>query len=115
MESFLSGRPLTYTVEEMEKLRLLTTPLLKDLARVKQVRTRYWIQKHLHRNREAACPGIVLNVLKSKYRILLTDYLVIGDMKREKDRRFSEGQKLMVTVQKSDPWNDVLLLKCEGI
>jgi hypothetical protein len=58
--------------------------------------------------------AVVLDVLRGRCRILLTDFLLVGEMKRDNGQDFFEGQRIMVTVKKSDPWNDLLSLEYAG-
>lgn len=108
MRSFLLNRPAVYNNEELEQIRMAVEPALKDLVRVKRNRIRYWIQKYLLNHIGENFPALVLYGLKKSYRILLTDFLLIAEMKRENGRNFSEGDQILVKVKKSDPWNDVL-------
>ena len=86
-------------------------PLLKGLERVKRNRIRYWIQKYLLQHIGEKFPALVLDTLKNRCRILLTDFLLVAQMKREEGQDFAEGEQIMVTVKKSDPWNDLLNLE----
>ena len=56
-------------------------------------------------------PGLVLQTLRNRYRILLTDFLLITDMKRRNGLELEEGDNIRVKIKKSDPWNDSLNLE----
>jgi hypothetical protein len=49
--------------------------------------------------------------MKNSYRILLTDFLLVAEMKREGGMDFSEGDHILVKVKKADPWNALLKLE----
>ncbi|MFC1868607.1 RNB domain-containing ribonuclease [Thermodesulfobacteriota bacterium] len=109
----LNGSPL-YNREELEKIRTMVTPSLKDLAVVKRNRTRYWIQKYLQKHIGEEFPAIILDTMKSRYRIILPDYFLVAEMKREAGQDFSSGERITIRVKKADPWNDLLVLEYAG-
>jgi len=109
----INGTPL-YNTEELENIRVTVTPSLKDLNTVKRNRVRYWIQKYLGEHIGEKFPAIILDVLKSNYRIILTDYLLIADMKREVGKDFSPGKKVLIKIKKVVPWDDLLMVEYAG-
>jgi len=109
----LNGSP-TYNKDELEDIRMAVEPMLKDLERVKRNRIRYWIQKYLLQHIGEEFPALVLDVFKNRCRILLPDFLLVAEMKRENGREFSQGQQITVKVKKSDPWSDLLNLEYAG-
>jgi len=114
IKSFLfKGVPL-YNKDELEKIRLSVMPPLKDLNIIKRNRTRYWILKYYLQHLGEAFPAIVLNVMKGRYRIVLTDSLFVAELKREAGHDFSQGDRIMVRVRKSDPWGNMLKLEEAG-
>ena len=106
----LLGKPLLYDAEAMDKIRMTVQASLKDLATVRRNRTRYWIQKYLQQTRGLRMDALVLWSTRSKHRLLLTDVLLVTEMRRKNGRDFSPGQRIRVVVEKSDPWEDVLSL-----
>lgn len=106
----VDGSPL-YDKEALEEIRMSVAPTLRDLERVKRNRIRYWIQKYLLQHIGEKFSALVLDVLRGGYRVLLTDFLLVTEMKREDGQDFFEGQQIMVTVKKADPWNDLLSLE----
>jgi exoribonuclease-2 len=91
----------------------MANPVLRDLEVLKRNRTRYWIQKYFFQHSDERFPALVLDVMKNRYRLLLTDFLFVVEMKKENGRNFSEGQSITVRVKKSDPWNDVLKVEAD--
>jgi len=113
MTDFLLQRPLAYTRGDLENLRMMIDPLLKDLENLKRNRARYWIQKYLLQHTGERFPALILDIMKNRCRILMTDFLFVAEMKKENGKGFSEGQSIMVRVKKSDPWNDVLKVEAD--
>ncbi len=103
-----------YNREELENIRLRVTPALKDLDMVKRNRIRYWILKYLQKHIGKELSAIILDVMKSKLRIIIRDYLFTTEMKREAGQEFSPGMNIMVKVIKSDPWENLLKLEYRG-
>ena len=89
-------------------------PVAKDLERMKRNRLRYWVQKYLCQHISERYSALVLYGMKKKYRILLTDFLLVTEMKRENGPDFIEGDHLMVRIKDSDPWNDILRIEYAG-
>lgn len=111
MLSFIfKGVPL-YNKEELENIRLQVTASIKDLNIIRRNRTGYWIRRYLENKRGETIPAIVLDILKSRYRVILTDFNVTEEIKREKGSGLKPGESIMVRVVKSDPWNDILQLE----
>jgi exoribonuclease-2 len=113
MNDFLFNRAPTYTKGDLENLRMMVDPVLKDLEILKRNRARYWIQKYFLQHTGERFPAIVLDIMKNRYRVVLTDFLFVVEMKRENGQDFSEGQSITVRVKKSDPWNDVLKVEAD--
>ena len=109
----IDGSPI-YDKEELENIRISVEPVLRDLERMKRNRLRYWIQKYLRQHIGENFSALVLDVLRGRCRILLTDFLLVTEMKRDNGQDFFEGQQITVTVKKSDPWNDLLSLEYAG-
>lgn len=103
-----------YNTEDLEKIRMSLGAVLKDLTMVKRNRLRYWLYKYLHQHEGEVFPAFVLDVMKSRYRLLLPDLLFAVEMKRQNGQDFQEGQPVKVRINKSDPWNDVLKVEYAG-
>jgi exoribonuclease-2 len=100
-----------YNREELEKIRIQVTTSLKDLNMARRNRQNYWINRYLEKQTGKTFTAIVLDVLKSRYRIILTDFYISVEMKREKDSKLISGNQIKVRVIKADAWNDTLKLE----
>ncbi|MFC1891652.1 RNB domain-containing ribonuclease, partial [Thermodesulfobacteriota bacterium] len=114
IRNFLFEGVHLYNYEELDRIRLSAAQTIKDLNMIKRNRLRYWIQKHLQTNSGESYPAFVLDILKSKYRVVLTDFLFPVEIKRDKEQKLVQGEDIMVSVKKSDPWNDILQMEYEG-
>jgi exoribonuclease-2 len=114
IRNFLLNRSLAYDLEELEKIRVFVYPILRDLGMVKRNRIRYWTQKYLLQHSGEKISALILDTMKNRYRVLLKDFLLVAEMKRENGQSFSNGDNIMVKVKKSDPWNDLLTLEYAG-
>jgi exoribonuclease-2 len=113
IKTYLSRGAALYTREEIEKKKLVLDPLLKSIELLTRNSTRYWIQKYLAQHVGEKFPALVLDVIRNKYRVLLTDVLLIAEVKRENGHNLHEGQEIMVKIRKSDPWEDYLKVDIE--
>lgn len=109
----LEGKP-QYSEEELEQIRMTVGPVIKSLERVRFARNRYWLQKYLRQLRGEVLPGLILYPLRSKYRLVLTDVLLMTEMDRVEGEQFTAGEKVMVKIKKADPWNDTLQVEFAG-
>lgn len=103
-----------YTTDDLDKKRMALEPMLRDLERLKRSRLRYWILKWLLRESKKTVEALVLSGTKTKYRIALTDSLLITELKRQNGQDLQEGQRIVVRVKKVDPWEDILRLEYAG-
>jgi len=107
------GRPF-YNEDQLEQIRLNIEPTLRTLARIKRNRLRYWIVKLLSQNLGKRYKAMVLDDIRSKYRVVLTDFLLTADMKKVEGVLLAQGQYIWVEVKKADPWTDTLVLEYSG-
>ena len=107
---FANSSPI-YSEESLEEIRISVEPLVKALGRIQRNRLRYWTLKYLSLNRDKTFKALVLDELKNKYRIVLKDFLMVTDFKRQDGIIFSKGQEILVKVKKADPWDDVITLE----
>ncbi len=109
----LAGQPY-YSEVELEEIRMMVEPTLRVLARIKRNRLRYWIIKLLSQNIGKKYKALVLDDIRSKYRIVLTDFLMTADIKKVEGLLLGQGQYIWVEVKKADPWEDTLVLEYAG-
>jgi exoribonuclease-2 len=114
IRSALLNESAPYDEKALEKIRMSVEAGLRDIAQVRRNRTRYWIQKYLMQNREEAREAMVLWSNRTKHRLLLTEFLMLADIKRKNGQDFEPGERIQVSVEKSNPWEDVLSLKPVG-
>ena len=115
LRGFLLEQPTVYDEEALEKIRLTVEPILRDQAVVKRNRTRYWIQKYLRQHLGERYPALVLDTLRSNYRVLLKDQLLVTELRREDGLGLMNGQNIMVRIKAADPWLDKLTLEYAGL
>jgi len=114
MRNYILQTAPAYNTEELEKIRLTVMPTLKDLNTIKNNRIRYWIQKYLGEHIGEKLPAIILDNLKNRYRVVLTDFLLPAEIKKEAGQDIPQGKKIMIKIKKADPWNDLLMLEYAG-
>lgn len=109
----VDGAPC-YSQEALDNKRMALETTLRSVERMNRNRTRYWLYKYLLQHEGEKFSAMVLDVMRNRCRILLADLLLMAEMKRENGQDFSEGQKILVRIKKSDPWQDVLKLEYAG-
>jgi exoribonuclease-2 len=114
LRGFLLGGTPYYTQEALDNKRMALETTLRSVERMNRNRTRYWLYKYLLQHEGEKSPAMVLDVMRNRCRILLSDLLLMVEMKKENGQDFSEGQKILVRVKKSDPWQDVLKVEYAG-
>jgi len=100
--------------KRLGEIRISTAPIIKSQAIIKRNRLRYWILKYLWQHRGKKLKALVLDEFKSKYRIVLTDFHLLADIKRPAGIILSQGQEILVEVKKADPWDDIINLEYIG-
>jgi exoribonuclease-2 len=113
IKNYLCRSAPLYAREDLERKRLVLEPLLKSIELLTRNSTRYWIQKYLAQHIGEKFPALVLDAIRSKYRVLLTDVFLIAEVKRENGQTLHEGQEITVKIRKSDPWEDYLKVDIE--
>ncbi len=107
----LLGQTPPYNQDDLEKIRMATEPTLRELARIKRVRLRYWLLKFFSQNIGKAFPAVVLDELNTKYRLVLSQFLITTEVKKDQAPLLGPGQEVLVEVVKADPWEDTLVVK----
>jgi len=103
-----------YNKEELEKIRVSVTPVIKDLNTVKKNHMNYWILKYFQGCIGREFPAIILDVMKTRYRVIMTDCLYVTEMKKEPGMDFKAGMNITVRIKKSDPREDILKVEPTG-
>jgi exoribonuclease-2 len=68
------------------------------------------VLRFLHQHLGESYPALVLDEMKNKYRVLLKDFLLVADLKREPRVALNPADQIRVQVKKVDPWQDTLEL-----
>jgi exoribonuclease-2 len=114
LRNFLLKGSTIYKEEALEKMRISVEPVLRDLEKLKRNRIRYWIHKYLQQHIGETFVALILYEMKKKYRILLKDFLLMAELKRENGQNFSEGEHIRVKIIKSEPKTNLLKLEYVG-
>ncbi|MDZ7698617.1 MAG: RNB domain-containing ribonuclease [Deltaproteobacteria bacterium] len=111
LKGFLSGEGPPLNEKDLEALRIVVEPALKNVAMIKRNRLRYWTLKFLGQHPEKPFKALVLDELKRKYRIVFTDFLMMAELKRQDGIILKQGQEIRVRIKKSDAWDNKLILE----
>lgn len=111
VDGFLKSGTPVYHQQTLDEIRMEIEPILRNLTLIQRNRLRYWILKYLGQHVGEIFPAMILDVMKSRYRILLTDILFVTEIKQEALKGLSSGESVQVKVRKADPWEDILVLE----
>jgi exoribonuclease-2 len=102
------GMEQPYSADEIEKmLQLLKEPLM-NAGQVQMRRNRYWLLKYLEKQVGVKEEAIVLNKLRDKYIILLTNYLVECKLSSSSHWNLKPQDLVQVTITHVDARRDAL-------
>ncbi|MBW1945815.1 MAG: RNB domain-containing ribonuclease, partial [Deltaproteobacteria bacterium] len=110
IRNFLMGMDPVYDKKKLEEIRISVSPVIKELERLKRTRLRYWTLKFLSQHPGEKYKALVLDELKSKYRIVLRDLFLVAEIKRRNGIILKPGEEILVQVEKAEPWDDLLKL-----
>lgn len=108
--SFIAGEKPVYSGKELEEIRVFVEPAIRNLELASRNRQRYWVLKFLSQHEGESYRAVVLDELKTKYRIVLSDFFLVTEIKRRNGKILAPGQEILVEVKKADPWDDELKL-----
>jgi exoribonuclease-2 len=108
---FLMEKGPVYEKDELRDIGASVSGVIRELEGIRRNRERYWILKFLSQNQGKTYKAQVLDELKSKYRIVLTDFFLVTEIKRRDGVLHSPGQEITVQVKGVDPWDDLLRLE----
>ncbi|MDA3896966.1 MAG: RNB domain-containing ribonuclease [Desulfobacteraceae bacterium] len=97
-----------YSADEIEKILQLLKPPLMNAGQVQMRRNRYWLFKYLEKQVGAKEEAIVLNKLRDKYIILLTNYLVECKLRSSGHWNLKPQDLVQVTITHVDARRDAL-------
>ena len=100
-----------YSETQLRELSLVIQQTLRDIEAMKRNQIRYWMLKHLAKRINNHFPALVFQKLRSKYLVILTDFLFVGELPITSGLELSPGEEIRVVVKRSDPWDDQLALE----
>jgi len=114
LSHYITNGSALYNKEELERIRISVIPLLKDLNTVKRNHVNYWMLKFFKDRIGQEYPAVILDVMKNKYRLILTDFLYVTEMKREVGHDLKAGKNIRIKIKKTDPLEDLLKVEFAG-
>ena len=108
IRAFLTGIAPICDEKKLEEIRITVEPVLKNIELLRRRRLRYWILKFLSQNKGKRFKAQILDELKTKYRIIVNDLLLVAEIKRQNGIILTPGEEILVEVKSADPWDDLL-------
>jgi len=109
--SGLTSKKPVYTEPRMKEMGISVQQTLKDIAVMKRNQIRYWVLRYLAERIGERLPALVFQKLRSKYLVILTDLLFVAELPLVSMRELSPGEQITVTVKRSGPRADILILE----
>ena len=100
-----------YSETQLKELSPIIQKALRDIEAMKRNQIRYWILKHLANRINEHFSALVFQKLRSKYLVILPDFLFVGELPITSGLDLSPGEEIGVVVKRSDPWDDLLVLE----
>jgi len=110
IRAFLTGIAPICDKIKLAEIRITVETVLKNIAILRRRRLRYWILKFLSQNKGKRFKAQILDELKTKYRIVVNDLLLVIEIKRQDGIILTPGEEILVEVKSADPWDDLLKL-----
>ncbi len=110
LSGFTSKKPV-YAEPRIKEMGISVQQTLKDIALMKRNQIRYWVLRYLAERIGERLPALVFQKLRSKYLVILTDLLFVAELPLVTMRELSPGEQITVTVKRSDPRADILILE----
>ena len=114
IKSFFMGKEPVCNKKQLEEIAITVEPVIKSVGTIKRNRQRYWALKFLSRHQGKEYGAVVLDEFKRKYRIVLKDFFLVAEIKRQNGIIFKPGEKILVAVKKVDPWENSIELAYVG-
>jgi exoribonuclease-2 len=110
IKGFLMGVEPVCNEKQLEEIGMTIEPVIKSLGTVKRNRLRYWVLKFLSLYPGGKYRAVVLDEFKRKYRIVLKDFFLVAEIRRQNGIIIKPGEEILVEVKNVDPWEDSIEL-----
>ncbi|MCD4717952.1 MAG: RNB domain-containing ribonuclease, partial [Desulfobacterales bacterium] len=114
IKSFLMGVAPVCNEKQLEEIGMTIGPVIKSLGTIKRNRMRYWVLKFLSLYPGGKYKAMVLDELKRKYRIVLKDFFLVAEIRRQNGILIKPGEEILVEVKDVDPREDSIELTYVG-
>ena len=104
----LNDSPPAYTQQELEKLIIQETELLRQANYLENRRQRYWLLRYLEDKRGEKTLAIIVNRFGNRTQLLLPEYMIDTTVPSKFMRGAIEGDELKVQILGTRPMDDEL-------
>ncbi len=114
IKSFLDKTEAVYTHKELNEIKQSVLPTIKAGQMLSRNRQRYWTVKFLSQHIDKQYKAVVIHEMRNMYRVVLTDFLLVTEVKRKNGVLLNLGDEIWVAVKKADPWEGLLVIDYVG-
>jgi len=105
LKAIITGQPLPYGEDELLNIKASTESVLKEQEKVRKASHTHWILRYLEQNRQRIYHGLVLDDMRSRFRIVIKEVLLIVEARKDAFKGdIQPGDELLLKVNKVDPW-----------
>jgi len=107
LKAILTGEALPYGEDELLNIKAATEPVLKEQEKVRRASHNHWILRYLEQNRQRIYHGLVLDDLRSRFRIVIKEVLFMVEARKDAFKGdIQPGDEILLKLNKVDPWTD---------
>ncbi|MFN3535768.1 MAG: RNB domain-containing ribonuclease, partial [Desulfatiglandales bacterium] len=101
----LMGATPPYDQKALENIKARIEPILKEQERVRRASMTHWLLRYFHQNQGKTFHGLVLDDLKTRFRIIIKEALFVVEAKKDLFKgNINQGDELLIRIKKVDPW-----------
>jgi exoribonuclease II len=98
IKSLVRGHGVLFSESELQNLTGIITAAQGRVGQVRQLRQRYWILRHLEKHRGERFEALVLARGPKRVQVLLTDFLLEGDLPLAQAVRAQPGDRVPIVI-----------------
>jgi exoribonuclease-2 len=108
LSASIRGEPSPYSREDLQRILMESEELLGQAAQMEQSRQRYWLLKHMEKQRGEEIPALVIGRYGKRVQVLLTDHMLEVAIPAASASWVQEGQEITVRILRAKPLEEEL-------
>ncbi len=111
----ITGLGQWYSAKDLDEIKAQLDLVMKEQEKIKKASLNFWTIQYLKQNPDKVFTGIVLDDMRSRYRIIIKEVLMVVEAKKD-DLLGSHmpGEVIRLKITKADPWTSQVEVKEVG-